>query len=238
MPGRLTATIVTGFLLLGGGTLSTSVSAKPGFCARKGSVTIKANGHIRVYRDRHGLGGASIVACDRVSNTKARIGTPLADTVLVFGGPRSLALRGSTVAYGLIVDPLQEEGGGPVAELHRMKAPFTSRSTSVSVSLSPSASTRALVSQKTLIARNGTVVIAACTAKESTTPYKGCESGASVRIVAATSQAFSGVGPGARSVWLAKARRIDPQSLRLSPSETHVGWTEGGHHKSARLPSD
>lgn len=80
-------------------------------CAPKHSVTIKANAQVRVYRDRPGLEGARVIGCHRATGSKTRLSSPIADTLHEFGGPQAVAVRGSTIAYAMLVAPQGDEGG-------------------------------------------------------------------------------------------------------------------------------
>lgn len=217
-----------------------SADAPTDRCARKHSVTIAANMQVRVYRDRPRLDGARIIACHRATGSKTRLGSPFADTLHQFGGRRAIALRGSTVAYTMIVDPQGDEGG-PGTELVRVRLPFTGEGAAFdsgpAVSLTISKSTpRDLAAERIFIAPSGTVVLAACQAQPLV--YKGCAHPLDkVRIVAAPASAFLPDQRFREPVVLANARGIDPRSLRLSPSGTHAGWTGRGRRCSARLPT-
>lgn len=217
-----------------------SADAPTDRCARKHSVTISANVQVRVYRDRPQLDGARIIACHRATGSKTRLGNPFPDTLHQFGGRRAIALRGSTVAYTMILDPQGDEGG-PATQLVRVRLPFTGGrgafESAPAVSLTISKSTpRELAAERIFIAPSGTVVLAACQAQPLV--YRGCARPlGKVRIVAAPDRAFLPDLRFREPVVLANARGIDPRSLRLSPSGTHAGWTERGRRRSARLPT-
>jgi len=203
-------------------------------------VTIAANAQVRVYRDRPQLEGARVIACHRATGSKTRLGSPLADTMHQFGGRRAIALRGSTIAYTMLLDPFPEESSG-ATELVRVRLPFRGDGpafrSAPAASLTISESTpRALATERILIAPGGTVVLAACQARSLL--YRGCARPlGKVRIVAAPDSAFLPDQRFREPLVLANARGIDPRSLRLSPSGTHAGWTERGRRRSARLPT-
>lgn len=222
------------------GATSLPVDAKTGPCSPKHSVTIVANAQVRVYRDRAAMEDAVVFACHRATASRTALGSAVGDTLLEFGGRRAIALRGSTIAYGLIIDPDAEQGG-PSTSVDRIRPPFSGSGSShpAGITLTVSDSTRELAVEKILIAPTGTVLLAVCRARDVYRVYLGCSrSPGNVRIVAATNAAFAAKGPRTKPVVLANANGIDPRSLRLSPSGTHAGWTEQGRRRSARLPRD
>lgn len=251
--GRPSATVASWFtwwrvVLLLGGTLCVSfastllAAARSDRCARKGSVTVTSNEQVRVYRDRPQVNHAQVIACHRATGSKTRLGSPIADTLHEFGGARAIALRGSTIAYSMIVDPQGDEGG-PGTELVRLRMPFKSDrpayATAPATRLTVSDSTSELAVERIFIASTGTVVLSACPARDFSQLYKGCgRPPGRVRIVAAPNSAFLGDERFRPPVVLAESMRIEPRSLRLSPAGGHVGWTQNSRRRSERLPTD
>jgi hypothetical protein len=92
-------------------------------CARKGSVTLISTKLVRVYRDRRATFGALAYACHRPTGRATQLGA--IPGFYEYGGRRATAVRGSTVAYGLEVDPDAE--GSPAYSIVVVRLPFRGR---------------------------------------------------------------------------------------------------------------
>lgn len=227
VPRPLVATLFVALAALGVFS-SLPADARTGPCTPPHSVTIAANEQVRVYRDRAQLDRARVVACHRRTGSKTRLGSPFADTPYQFGGRRAIALRGSTVAYTMIIDPLGDEGG-PSTSLVRVQLPFVGdrafgSAPAVSLNISDS-SPGDLAVERIFIAESGTVILAACEPRALV--YRGCARPlGKVRIVAAPDSGLparpavpraSGAGQCARdrsgqpaAVALGHPRRMEP----------------------------
>jgi hypothetical protein len=222
-------------------------SRTPEPCDRAGTTTELANRYIRVYRDHHDP--PQIFACDRKSGTATKLAFGTSYGVDVWGGRNATAVRGHVLVYSLVEDAgsdadppstgttiirivLPSTGYAPDS-LNAGRQPLTSLNPTIPIPHP------AIAAERTLIAPNGTVLVAVCPGDADdlsagcTRPFK-----APVRLIAFPTTTFNRPGHPRTTepVTLASATNISPRSLRLSPSGTRVAWTQGGRRHIARVP--
>lgn len=211
------------------------LTQKP-LCGPSGHKTITSNRYARVYSGLSTARGVPFEArlCQRTSNS-----VPLGSVL----SARTLVLRGRRVAYAeLTPDPFgaaQQTGviSGRLSAAFRPLFGNPGRiESSPTVDRSPFPSQRTAVTRIRLT-RRGSVAWSAC--RMAFDDYTRCGLGVLVRVFAAAPSAFAPVGVpeiGRNVVLLGQSTRIDPDSLRISPSERRFAWTDAGITRSAPAP--
>lgn len=208
-------------------------------CARKGSVTLVATKLVRVYRNRRSLSDALVYACHRPTGRSTQLGAPLPQGLYQYGGRTTTAVRGSTVAYGLKVDPGGDEGS-PGYSIVVVKLPFRGRAfedapqfDAVQTKPFDPGADDILAIERLVIAPNRTIAYTSCDDFNSE-PDRCVRPVTNARVVAVPYEASQRRYGSA--IVLEQGPGIDPRSLRLSPSGTRLAWDRSGQKHSVPTP--
>jgi hypothetical protein len=234
----LTASVLAIALVATAGTSAATIQPQRDRCAREGSVTLISTKIVRVYRDRRATFGALAYACHRPTGRATQLGA--IPGFYEYGGRRATAVRGSTVAYGLKVDPEGDEGS-PAYSIVVVRLPFRGRAwegapqfDAVQTEPFDPAADDNLAVERLIIAPNRTIAYTTCTGFSSTEPDRCVRPAQNPRVVAVPyDPATRRYGP---AVVLDQSPDLDPRSLRLSPSGSRLAWNDGELRRSVPTP--
>jgi hypothetical protein len=232
----LIAAVLAAALVAATSTSAAKTQQQRDRCARKGSVTLLSTKLVRIYRDRHTTLDAIVYACHRPTGRATSLGLVLSQGLYQYGGLRATAVRGSTVVYGLKIDPEGDEGG-PAYTIAIVKLPFHGRAFDRAPQFyadngAPTADD-SLAVERLLIAPNRTIAYTTCTDFNSE-PDRCVRPVDNPRVIAVP------YDPATRhyrsAIVLDRSPNIDPRSLRLSPSDSRLAWNDGDQKHSVPTP--
>jgi hypothetical protein len=235
---QLVAAMVGVALIVAGGTAAATAGDRDR-CARKGSVTLVSTTLVRVYRDRHTFDNALVYACHRPTGHATQLGAVRPQGLFQYGGLRATAVRGSTVVYGLKVDPEGDEGS-PRYDIVVVKLPFRGlafeqapRLGAVETQPFDAGADDRVAVERLFIAPNRTIAYTSCT-DYNNDPDRCVRPLLNPRVVAVPyDSAKRGYGP---AIVLDQSPVLDPRSLRLSPSGARLAWNDGELKRSVPTP--
>lgn len=108
----LVAAVLAAALVATAGASAAKTQQQRDRCTRKGSVTLISTKLVRIYRDRRATLDAIVYACHRPTGRATSLGLVLPQSLYQYRGPRATAVRGSTVVYGLKIDPEGDRSAG------------------------------------------------------------------------------------------------------------------------------
>lgn len=216
-----------GEVAISGSTGAWPASPAP-LCGPPADETLAVNRYVRVHFDvdadtPYSLPGAS--ACVPGAQP-SRL-----DLVL---GKHAISLRGRRLAFARLEDPFNDEGGQGVRIISgRVPGDFIFAPAVLAIPRDDAVASATTAVVRVRLTRSGAVAWSAC--PMSLSDYTSCQPGAPVRIYAANRAAFNLQGRE-REVRLGQGLRIDPDSLRISPSERRFAWNDGRTTRTAPVP--
>jgi hypothetical protein len=199
-------------------------------------VTLIATKLVRIYRDRHTTFDATVYACHRPTGRATQLGLVLPQSLYQYGGVRATAVRGSTVVYGLKIDPDGDEGG-PAYAIAIVKLPFRGSAIDQAPQFyadnGAATADDALAVERIVIAPNRTIAYTTCTTVNGE-PDRCIRPVDNPRVV--TVPYDTATRHYTPAVVLDHSPNIDPRSLRLSPSGTRLAWNDGQLKRSVPTP--
>lgn len=207
-------------------------------CDHRGATLLRTR-LVRVYRT-----GRLIYACHRPTGRSTQLAATDAGGQLEYAGKHATAIRGSLLAYGVVADPDNMEGGlGRLIVVVRLplREPAFDAGKTIRVSVldgaqfDPGENPNAAI-PRLVIAPNRALVYTACYGGDEPNHCFLGASGAFRNLHVVAVPYDSARHRYGAQVALDNGDGIDATSLRLSPSGRLVAWTNAGQRRIARVP--